>query len=287
MKRFYFLSISIHAILLNLLFSWENPPANKPLAGLIIEVSLVENLEEKENKKGGAQGIKGQQRKKNLERKEPLQPAERKEEKKEEKKEPAPAASKEEKLEKDEEALPEDKTVVGRAELPSEAQGKMIAQTQESGTAEAFMPGANLNQELKTKSTSGSTFFAPPTFGAEREETSLRGGSNPGPVKGEGSSGPMAKVRNSSKEIDPTLLLIMRKIEAAKRYPKVARKMGIEGIAVVRFKLKPAGQVETVEIIESSGSEILDKASLETVLDAAPLPYKEGWLKVGIVFKIL
>jgi len=149
------------------------------------------------------------------------------------------------------------------------------------------MAGSNLNQESKVKSASGSTFFAPPTFGAEREEASLRGGSNPGPVKGEGSFGQMAKVRTSSKEIDPTLLLIMRKIEAAKRYPKVARKMGIEGTAVVRFKLKPEGKVEAVEIVESSGSEILDKASLETVLDAAPLPYKEGWLKVGIVFKIL
>ena len=80
---------------------------------------------------------------------------------------------------------------------------------------------------------------------------------------------------------------IMRKIEAAKRYPKVARKMGIEGTAVVRFKLKPQGKVEAVEIAESSGSEILDNASLQTVRDAAPLPYKEGSLKVGIVFKIL
>ena len=62
--------------------------------------------------------------------------------------------------------------------------------------------------------------------------------------------------------------------------------MGIEGTAVVRFRLRPEGRVEAVEIVDSSGSEILDKASLETVHAAAPFPYKAGWLKVGIVFKI-
>ncbi len=87
--------------------------------------------------------------------------------------------------------------------------------------------------------------------------------------------------------MDPILSLIIRKIEAAKRYPRMARKMGIEGTAVVRFKLRSEGQVEAVEIMESSGSEILDKASIETVRDAAPLPYKDGWLKVGIAFKII
>jgi protein TonB len=87
--------------------------------------------------------------------------------------------------------------------------------------------------------------------------------------------------------MDPIFSLILRKLETAKRYPRMARKMGIEGTAVVRFKLKPEGGVEAVELVDSSGSAILDKASLETVRAAAPFPYKEGWLKVGIVFKIL
>ena len=87
-------------------------------------------------------------------------------------------------------------------------------------------------------------------------------------------------------DLDPILSQIFRKIEAAKRYPRVARKMGTEGTTVVRFKLEPEGRVEAVEIVDSSGSEILDKASLETVHAAAPFPYKAGWLKVGIVFKI-
>jgi protein TonB len=97
----------------------------------------------------------------------------------------------------------------------------------------------------------------------------------------------MANIHHSpGGELDAILSLILRKLEAAKRYPRMARKMGIEGTAVVRFKLKPEGRVEAVEIVDSSGSEILDTASLETVRAAAPFPYKEGWLKVGIVFKI-
>ncbi len=283
MKRFYFLSISFHAILLILLFCWETPLAKKPITGHIIEVTLIENVEARRPKKDGALVVKGQQEKRDPERRESFQPAE----KKEEKKEPALLASKEEKLEKDEGALPEDRTLVARDELSLSAPEGNVVQTKENEPAAASMVGTNFNHESKKRNASGSAFFAPPTFGEEGGKAFLREGNNPGPVKGDGSSGQMAKVRTSSKEIDPTLLLIMRKIEAAKRYPKIARKMGIEGTAVVRFKLKPEGKVEAVEIVESSGSEILDKASLETVLDAAPLPYKEGWLKVGIVFKIL
>ena len=104
---------------------------------------------------------------------------------------------------------------------------------------------------------------------------------------GEGGNSERKPTGSALSAVDPVLLQIMRRIETAKRYPRVARRMGIEGKTVVRFKLKPGGQVEAVEVAESSGSDILDKASVETVREAAPLPYKEGWLKVGIVFKIL
>ncbi|MBI5967504.1 MAG: energy transducer TonB [Deltaproteobacteria bacterium] len=131
-------------------------------------------------------------------------------------------------------------------------------------------------------------FLASAGLGKGGKEIPGGGGSRgSGPAKEDEAPLRLTKIPSSSQEIDPILLEIIRKIESAKRYPKIARKMGIEGTAVVRFKLQPKGQIETVEIVESSGSEILDKASIETVRDAAPFPYKEGWLKVGIVFKIL
>lgn len=104
---------------------------------------------------------------------------------------------------------------------------------------------------------------------------------------GSGEKEKPSKVKDPSAGMDETLLLILRKIEAVKKYPRMARRMGIEGKATVRFQILPNGSIGAVEILESSGFEILDQASLQTVRDAAPLPYKEGWLKVGIVFKIM
>lgn len=119
-------------------------------------------------------------------------------------------------------------------------------------------------------------------------------GQGPGDKKGEGrdsGAGPresakLSKVQDSPGGVDETLLLILRKIEAAKKYPRIARKMGTEGKTTVRFKLRSNGEIDEIQILESSGSEILDQTSLQTVRDAAPLPYKEGWLKVGILFKM-
>jgi TonB family protein len=104
------------------------------------------------------------------------------------------------------------------------------------------------------------------------------------PYGGEGTASQAGGDGAQSPEVDTALLL--RRIETAKRYPPAARRLGIEGTAVVRFRLEPSGQVAAVELLESSGSSILDRASLETVRAAAPLPYREGWLKVGIVFRL-
>jgi protein TonB len=113
------------------------------------------------------------------------------------------------------------------------------------------------------------------------------GGKDSGPGQGERKTSRYTSVQGSSGDGDSVIAEIIRRIEKAKRYPRMARKMGTEGQATVRFRIKPDGKVERVELMESSGSEILDQASLETVQRASPLPYKEGWLKVVIIFKIL
>lgn len=107
------------------------------------------------------------------------------------------------------------------------------------------------------------------------------------PSAGEGAAGQAGTTTGGSvysQNVDTAQIL--RKIEATKRYPPAARKIGIEGTPVVRFRLEPSGQIESAEIVESSGSEILDRAALKNIRDAAPLPYVEGWQKVEIVFKL-
>jgi len=78
--------------------------------------------------------------------------------------------------------------------------------------------------------------------------------------------------------------LIEAAIERTKNYPRLARERGIQGVTLVRFKLKPSGDVESTEILKSSGSEILDAASIRTVYNAAPMPYVHGWIEVPMAY---
>jgi protein TonB len=73
-------------------------------------------------------------------------------------------------------------------------------------------------------------------------------------------------------------------IERVKNYPRFARERGIEGVVHVRFRLRPQGEVDRVEIVKSSGSEILDESSIRTVYRAAPMPYVNGWVEVPIAY---
>ncbi|MGD0626993.1 MAG: energy transducer TonB [Thermodesulfobacteriota bacterium] len=292
MKRFFFLSIFFHGFLLLLLFSRETPLANKFSPKVLIHVSLIERIEEKKPEKVLRPILKEPERVKTPEKKEvlpsPVKEEVEKEEKREEKIEQAQPILKEERRKDEEEVPSRNKALTPQVEQPLVAQAKTIPQPQAGGNPEVLQPLPEGKGDSRAKEGSGSTFLASAAFGVGAEGIGPgRGSGAPGGGRREGAPGQMANIGPSSGGLDPILSLIIRKIEAAKRYPRMARKMGIEGTAVVRFKLRSEGQVETVEIMESSGSEILDKASIETVRDAAPLPYKDGWLKVGIAFKII
>lgn len=82
------------------------------------------------------------------------------------------------------------------------------------------------------------------------------------------------------------LRIIREIIEKTKVYPALARKKGIEGKVFLRFKINPNGEVEEVKIIKSSGSEILDKTSIETLKRSAPLPYVAGWIELPLAFRL-
>ena len=73
-------------------------------------------------------------------------------------------------------------------------------------------------------------------------------------------------------------------IEQAKTYPRLARERGIEGTVLVRFKVLQTGAIEKVDIVKSSGSDILDTASVRTVYRAAPMPYVNGWVEVPMSY---
>lgn len=78
--------------------------------------------------------------------------------------------------------------------------------------------------------------------------------------------------------------VIQAAIERTKHYPRLARERGIEGEVRLRFRLNSAGIVESVEVVKSSGYEILDSASVQAVYRAAPMPSVNGWIEVPIAY---
>jgi TonB family protein len=300
MKRFFFISALFHGTLLLILFSWEIPQADRMPLRNRIEVFLVEKMEEKiEEKKlqGAIPVVLKKAFKQDLTEKKEIEGArqitptnleERKEQPKQERLETNQIKASEERTKIEEKAPAEEGNLKANGEDERIIQAKLTPQIIEEGITKELATPAGRPQISVAKGNAGSAFISFP--GPEMRREGIQGGrgEKDDPFgKGGGDATQLSKIRTSPKEGDSILLEIMRRIEGAKRYPKAARKMHIEGRATVRFKIKPDGKVDSVEVVESSGSDILDQASLETVQRAVPLPFKEGWLKVGIVFKIL
>jgi len=72
---------------------------------------------------------------------------------------------------------------------------------------------------------------------------------------------------------DPdTLRALVRHLEAHRYYPVPARRQGIEGTVRLAFRIQADGRLAAVEVRESSGSRLLDRAAVRTVERASPLP---------------
>jgi len=82
------------------------------------------------------------------------------------------------------------------------------------------------------------------------------------------------------------LRAIRNRLEKAKAYPEAARRDGLEGTVEVRFRITPAGRVDTVEIVQSSGHAVLDESALQTVHRAAPYPVVPGWIRVPLSYRL-
>lgn len=86
--------------------------------------------------------------------------------------------------------------------------------------------------------------------------------------------------------------LLHQAIDRNKRYPQSALRMGREGSARVDFNLGPDGQIEALNIGNSSGVHALDIAASRAVQDIAPFPMAGRYLdrtqrfQVDVVFQI-
>ncbi len=298
MKRFLPISISIllHAVVLLLLCSWEIPLADRLLPRSIVEVSLIEQIEGKPEgkKEGGIEKAgpppikqrKMQQKKKAEATRHASGVIARPEkdlkidEPKPVKVEPVPKEIREEKA-KTEGEIPAGPPVL--TALSEEFPVLMARVTPPAGDMAEMR-----ESPIPMKASPGSLFLssAGPESGQGRN---CRWGRRKrfGGRAGEGGTSRSAVFKGRQVM---EVRSLPRSCAGSKRpsvTPGWPGRWESEGQATVRFKLKGNGGIEKAELLETSGSEILDQASLETIQRAAPLPYKEGWLKVVIVFKIL
>jgi len=78
-------------------------------------------------------------------------------------------------------------------------------------------------------------------------------------------------------------------IENAITYPSIARKLRLEGVVLVTFILKPDGTVDTAQVKSTSGSNLLDKKALQTILSLSgdyPALGKTFELSIPIAFNL-
>ena len=80
---------------------------------------------------------------------------------------------------------------------------------------------------------------------------------------------------------DSYLEMVRLRIERHKKYPHAARIRQIEGSVIVRFIIRPEGDIKSAEVVKTSGNRALDGAALMAVKDAAPFPKAPAHLFKG------
>lgn len=83
------------------------------------------------------------------------------------------------------------------------------------------------------------------------------------------------------------------RIDRCKQYPFAARRRHMAGRVTVCFAIHPDGSVRGLEVVESSGFSVLDRAALEAVNRAAPFPEfpremlnRALEVEIGVVFEL-
>ncbi len=79
---------------------------------------------------------------------------------------------------------------------------------------------------------------------------------------------------------------ILQRIKRHARYPDIARASGAEGTSTISFWILPNGRPRDLGIRKTSGNAFLDRASLEAVRKAAPLPYFNKTLVLTIRYNL-
>ncbi len=74
-----------------------------------------------------------------------------------------------------------------------------------------------------------------------------------------------------------------RQIDTNWNYPLIALDRGLQGKAVIEFTINKDGQVESVRVVRSSGSPILDQEAVRAIMAAAPYKPIPAWMNARLL----
>lgn len=178
-----------------------------------------------------------------------------------------------------EEPLPNTLNEEIRQEVPLKSEPIVEKKPEKKVKKEQVKTAVPMKESLSTPSPSSETFaeqsVETPSSGKAQEKASVSS----------------ASTRQSDDLLSRYLAKVRQKIQESLHYPAMAKKMGIEGEAVVRFLIHTNGMVDasSITIAKSSGKAILDRNAIDAVLEAIPfeLPPKEDLeIVIPVVFKL-
>jgi TonB family protein len=77
---------------------------------------------------------------------------------------------------------------------------------------------------------------------------------------------------------------IKQLIESHWEYPEVALRYGLQGRLALQFMIGANGQLEQLQLVRSSGSQVLDEEAVRAIKAAAPFPPIPPWIKPNPLF---
>lgn len=80
--------------------------------------------------------------------------------------------------------------------------------------------------------------------------------------------------------------LLFKRVEQLKRYPALARVDRLEGKVIVKAMLHENGQLSDVEVVKSSGHDLLDQAAVEVLQEVSPLQLPRPLGKPAVPIKV-
>lgn len=113
----------------------------------------------------------------------------------------------------------------------------------------------------------------PPEKKPKQKHASLASAPSSAETKSERAAAPMAGANSQNPNALPNWKSqLAAQLERNKRYPPEAQSRGEQGVSQLAFSVDRSGGVHNARITRSSGSSVLDQATLALVARAAPLP---------------